>query len=319
MSETAHIAVIGAGAWGTALAAAAARNNHKVTLWAREPEVVEAVNNTHINSVFLDGVLLPENITATNDLGDVADADAILMVSPAQFCAAVAKDVIQAGVPATTPLVICSKGIEIASGKMLTDVLQDAGITNPLAVLSGPSFAIEVAKNIATHVNVAAEDIEVAAYMRTLLHNPTFRVTPIADIVAAQLGGSFKNVIAIASGMVIGAGFGENAKALVISKGVKEMRDLILSQGGERDSLYEPCCLGDLLLTTGSSTSRNMSLGMEIGGGKSVKQIMKERNTVAEGIKTAEAMVKHGLATPLCEQVHNIATGADDNIAQLMR
>jgi glycerol-3-phosphate dehydrogenase (NAD(P)+) len=278
-----RIAVIGGGAWGTALAQVAASGGRETLLWAREPDVVESVYSAHQNSIFLPGIPLDPAIRATGDLAELASADAWLVVTPAQHM----RSVLAAAPKAPGALVLCSKGIEEASGQMLHHVAREACPGAPLAVLSGPSFAHEVAAGLPTALTIAAEQPDVGVALRERIALPQFRLYLSDDIAGAEVGGAVKNVLAIACGVVEGRGLGQNARAALIARGFAEMTRYGLANGARRETLAGLSGLGDLVLTCSSTSSRNFSLGKGIGEGRSAAELMSDRRTVAEGAFTA--------------------------------
>ena len=278
-----NLGVIGGGAWGTALAQVASAGGRETLLWALEPEVVEAVNSRRENAVFLPGVPLNPAIRATSDLAELNGCDAWLVVTPAQHMRAVLG---QAPV-GDRPLILCSKGIEEGSGKLLHDVVREACPSAPVAVLSGPTFAHEVAAGLPTAVTLACEDRALGEKLRARINLVNFRTYCTDDVVGAEAGGAVKNVLAIACGIVEGKRFGQNARAALIARGFAEMTRFGVAMGGRRETLAGLSGLGDLVLTCSSTSSRNFSLGKAIGEGGKVSELMKDRRTVAEGAHTA--------------------------------
>ncbi|MFC3714529.1 NAD(P)H-dependent glycerol-3-phosphate dehydrogenase [Sphingoaurantiacus capsulatus] len=306
-----HIGVIGGGAWGTALAQVAAAGG-PVTLWAREPEVVEGINRDHVNDAFLAGVPLNPAIRATGDLADLGACDAWLVVTPAQFLGRI---LAEAPTDAKRPLVLCSKGIEAGSLKLMSEVAADAAPGAPIAVVSGPTFAHEVAKGLPTAVTLACEDAAVAAKLADRLAQPTFRPYAADDVIGAEVGGAVKNVLAIACGAVVGRNLGENAKAALIARGFAEMLRFGLAKGADAATLGGLSGLGDLVLTCSSPKSRNMSLGMGLGEGRRAADLLAERKTVAEGAHTAPVLLaaarQLGVDMPITQAVVDLLDGAD--------
>lgn len=309
------IGVLGAGAWGTALAAAAARAGRDVTLWAREEEVVTSIHDTRENTVFLPGVKLPETLQVTSDLAGLAVCDAVLLVSPAQHTRTMVSALLPHLKP-NVPLVICSKGIEVSTGKLLSEVLAETAPNNPVAVLSGPTFAIEVAKGLPCAVTLAMKDKGLGDALVQALGQPTFRIYYNDDVVGAQIGGAIKNVLAIATGIVAGLNIGENARAAVITRGLAEIVRFGGLYGAEAETLMGLSGLGDLILTCSSTQSRNMSLGKAIGEGQTFEEIMAGRNSVAEGAHTVEIVYKiaeeKGLDMPITKAVYQILKQGQD-------
>ena len=307
------IAVAGAGAWGTALAQVAAKAGRSVTLWAREAEVVASINGRHENTAFLPGIALDEGLRATADLKEAAAADAILMVTPAQHMRRVLEELSPA-VAEGKPVVLCAKGIEQATNRLLTEVLAEAMPQAMPAVLSGPSFAAEVAKGLPTAVTLACENEEVAEALARAIGLPTFRPYYSSDLIGAEIGGAVKNVLAIACGIVEGKKFGDSARAALTTRGFAELTRLGLAMGARTETLMGLSGLGDLILTCNSPKSRNMSLGLALGEGRTLDEIMGSRNSVSEGVHSAAAVValarKYGIEMPIAEAVAEIVTGA---------
>lgn len=318
------IGVIGAGAWGTALAAMARRAGRDVVLWAREDDVVESINSRHVNDVFLPDVPLDPAIRATQDYAETVAADLVLLVAPAQHLRTVCGDLAahwQDGVPA----VICAKGIERGTNALMTQVIAEALPAAPPMVLSGPTFAKEVAAGLPTAVTLAAEDAALAERAAAAIGTSTFRPYLSADLVGSAIGGAVKNVLAIACGLVDGKGLGDNARAALITRGLVEVVRLALSLGGQSQTLMGLCGLGDLLLTATSMQSRNYSLGAALGKGRALGEILGERRAVTEGVYTAEAVVAlaqtQGVDMPICramDQILNQNVPVDAAIAELL-
>ena len=282
-----NIGVIGGGAWGTALAQVAATGGETM-LWALEPEVVESVNAAHENAVYLPSIPLAPGIRATSELADLADCDALLAVTPAQHMRAVLGRLADCA----KPVVLCSKGIEEASGMLLHDVAREVCPGASIAVLSGPTFAHEVARGLPTAVTLAAEDPAVAERLRDRLASPAFRIYVSDDVAGAEIGGAVKNVLAIACGAVEGKGLGQNARAALIARGFAEMTRFGLACGARRETLAGLSGLGDLVLTCTSTSSRNYSLGKGLGEGRSATKLLADRRTVAEGAFTAPVLAR---------------------------
>ena len=305
-----HIGVIGGGAWGTALAQVASAGG-PVTLWAREPEVVAGINANHINDAFLPGVPLDPGVRATGDLADLGSCDAWLVVTPAQFLRAVLS---HAPTDPARPLVLCSKGIEAGSGELMSEVAAEAVPGAPIAVLSGPTFAHEVAKGLPTAVTLACTDASCAGRLAERLAQPTFRPYASKDVVGAEVGGAVKNVLAIACGAVVGRRLGEKAKAALIARGFAEMLRFGLARGARESTLGGLSGLGDLVLTCSSPQSRNMSLGMGLGEGRRAADLLAERRTVAEGASTAPVLLAVaqalGIDMPITQAVVALLDGA---------
>jgi glycerol-3-phosphate dehydrogenase (NAD(P)+) len=305
------IGVIGGGAWGTALASVAARDGEPVLLWAREPEVVEAVNAAHENPLFLAGVPLPRSIEATGRIGDLSGCEALLVVSPAQFVRPILAE-LPVG---ETPLVLCSKGIEAGSRLLISEVAHQVQPAAPIAVISGPTFAHEVAAGQPTAVTLACTDEGIGQRLADRLAGPTFRPYASNDVVGAEIGGAVKNVLAIACGVVEGAGLGQNARAALIARGFAEMTRFGMARGARAETLAGLSGLGDLVLTCSSTSSRNFSLGVGLGQGKAARDLLADRRTVAEGAFTApvlrEAAMEAGVDMPVTEAVCALLEGMD--------
>ena len=303
------IGILGAGAWGTALAAAAVKAGRDTILWAREAEVVRAVNEIHENTMYLPSITLDDKLRATNNLADLSDCDAVLIVSPAQHLRSMSLDLV-AHIKQDAPLVICSKGIEVSTGKLLSDVLGETAPNNPVAVLSGPTFAAEVALGLPCALTLACEDKTIGDALVQAIGHSMLRPYYNNDIVGAQIGGAIKNVLAIATGIVAGLGIGENARAAVITRGLAEIARFGGLYGAENETLMGLSGLGDLILTCSSTQSRNMSLGKAIGEGRTFAEIMAERNSVAEGAHTVEIVHKialeKNLDMPITASVYKI-------------
>ncbi|MEG3181634.1 NAD(P)H-dependent glycerol-3-phosphate dehydrogenase [Sphingomonas sp. LT1P40] len=305
-----RIGVLGGGAWGTALGQVAARNDQPVTLWAREIDVVTSINESHENSSFLSGVPLSPSIRATGDLADLAGSDALLVVVPAQFLRSVLSQ-LQAG---NRPLVLCAKGIEAGTQKLVAEIARELHPNAPVAVLSGPTFAHEVAAGLPTAVTLACEDDDLRDQLAERIAGPAFRTYASSDVTGAEIGGAVKNVLAIACGVVEGAGLGLNARAALIARGFAEMTRFGVARGGRPETLAGLSGLGDLVLTCSSTNSRNFSLGVGLGQGKAAADLLADRRTVAEGAATApvlrEAAIAAGVDMPVTEAVCALLEGA---------
>lgn len=282
-----HVGVIGGGAWGTALAQVAAEGGETL-LWAREPEVVDGVNSAHENRLFLPGIKLDPAIRATGDLGALGGCDALLVVTPAQHMRAVLAAMPRLAIP----LILCAKGMEEATTRLMHEVAREEQPHAPLAMLSGPTFAHEVAARLPAAVTLAVEDQAVGEAIRARLARPWFRPYLSDDVVGAEIGGAVKNVLAIACGVVEGRGLGLNARSALISRGFAEMTRFGLAKGARRETLAGLSGLGDLVLTCSSTSSRNFSLGKGLGEGASAADLLADRRTVAEGAHTAPVLAR---------------------------
>ncbi len=303
-----RIVVVGAGAWGTALAATARRAGRTVTLWAREPEVAAAVAAGE-NRLYLPGIALPAGIAATTDPGCVAAAGAVLLVVPSQFLRPVCRS-LRPHWPEGAPAVICAKGVENGSLAMMTEVVAAELPAAPQAVLSGPTFAAEVARGQPTAVTLACADAGIGAALVSALGTPSFRPYLSDDMVGAEIGGAVKNVLAIACGIVEGRGLGDNARAALITRGLAEIMRLAEAMGGRRETLMGLSGLGDLILTASSQQSRNFSLGYALGQGEPLAAILGRRAAVTEGVASAASVVglaaRMGVEMPIAAAVEAI-------------
>lgn len=312
-----QIGVIGGGAWGTALAQVVASGERDVLLWAHEAAVVEAINTAHENPLFLNGVPLSPRIRATSDIAALADCVANLVVTPAQHMRAVLDRLPRK----SQPLLLCAKGIEAGSLQLLHEVAAQVHPHSPVAVLSGPTFAHEVAAGQPTAVTLAAETEDQAQALTALIARPHFRPYWSTDLVGAEIGGAVKNVLAIACGVVEGAGLGQNARAALISRGFAEMTRFGLALGARAETLAGLSGLGDLVLTCSSTSSRNFSLGLGLGQGQAAHALLADRRTVAEGAFTApvlcEAARRHGVDMPVAQAVCALLDGGAD-VAQVV-
>lgn len=306
------VGVIGAGAWGTALALVAAQAGRQVSLWAREPEIVEQIARGKENTVYLPGVALPPSIRATGDMAEAAQSDALLIVAPAQHLRETLKAVAAVTAP-RTPLVLCAKGIERASGKLLTEILGEEAPDCEPAILSGPSFARDAARGLPTAVTIAAR-MEIALRLQATLGHTTFRPYASDDVTGVALGGAAKNVYAIACGIVDGMGLGESARAALIARGFAELARLGGVLGARAETLMGLSGLGDLVLTATSPTSRNFGFGRALGQGSKPADLEAPGHALAEGVETAPALVKRaraeGVELPVAEAVAAVLDGS---------
>ena len=311
-----NFAVLGGGAWGTALAAVLARKQQApVTLWAREADTVAAINQTHENTGFLAGIALPHSIVATQDLGDLADADIVLMVAPAQFARPLLQQLADHVRPATS-LVLCAKGVERDTLSLMSDVAADYFDAAQVAVLSGPSFASDVARGLPTAVTLACADAARGTYLCDQIGSQGFRPYLTDDVIGAEIGGAMKNVLAIACGIVEGKQLGQSARAAVTARGFAEMQRLGVALGARTETLGGLSGLGDLILTCTSDTSRNFSLGQALGEGEELEAVLGARKSVSEGAMSAQAVAalaeRHKLDLPICQAVHAVLSGGAD-------
>jgi len=306
-----HIAVLGAGAWGTALALAALSAGRKTTLWVREDEVLAGIA-AGAGNAFLPGVTIPKELNVTGDLAEACKADALLLVVPAQVLHAFADNLKPYLLPGQ-PLVICAKGIEKDSGKLVTEVADEALPGAALAILSGPSFARDVARGLPTAVTVAAKG-DLAARLQASLGSAAFRPYASDDLTGVALGGAAKNVYAIACGVVEGMGLGENARAALLARSFAELSRLGEKLGAKRETLMGLSGLGDLVLTATSVSSRNFSFGVELGRGKTIAELSQPGRPLAEGVATAPALVKRAqnedVELPIAQATADLLSGA---------
>lgn len=307
-----RIAVIGAGAWGTALSIVLARGGrHQVRLWGFEREVRESIESTRTNSLFLPGCNIPEPVQITNALSDALHkAEIVLTVMPSHHARGLyeqMKDLLQAEVI----VVSATKGIENGTHKRITEVAADVAGVRRIAALSGPTFAKEVARGDPTALTVASTDATVATTIQREFSDPMFRIYTNDDVVGVELGGSLKNVIAIAAGVVEGLNFGHNTAAALITRGLAEITRLAVACGARRETLSGLAGMGDLVLTCTGGLSRNRSVGVELGRGRKLRDILADMHgMVAEGILTTDAArglaARHGIEMPITEQIHAI-------------
>ncbi|MEO0690299.1 MAG: NAD(P)H-dependent glycerol-3-phosphate dehydrogenase [Pseudomonadota bacterium] len=321
MSAPETVGVIGAGAWGTALAQMLASDGRSVRLWAYEPQLVETINNEHRNPLYLPDARLNPDIRATNSLDDLSGLDTILGVTPAQILGRILADLPSA----PRDLVLCSKGIEAGTGRLMNDVAKEACPQSQVAVLSGPTFAHEVAQGLPTAVTLACSGGEEQwQRLSPAIARPAFRPYYSDDVTGAEIGGAIKNVLAIACGVVDGLGLGQNARAALIARGMAEMLRFGGALGAKAETLSGLCGMGDLVLTCTSTSSRNFSLGKALGEGASASDLMADRRTVAEGAHTAPVLAAlaadRGIAMPIVTAVEAILDGAapKEVVAQLL-
>ena len=304
--------VIGGGAWGTALAQVCARAGHEVTLWAREAEVVADVGAHHENRLFLPGVTLEPAIRATGDLAELSDSDFILAVAPAQHLRATLT-ALSPHIREGLPVVLCSKGIEQGTLNLMTEVLAQTAPQAAPAVLSGPSFAGEVARGLPTAVTLACADDACARGLAHDIATPNFRPYMATDMIGAEAGGAVKNVLAIACGIVEGRKLGRSAHAALITRGFAELTRIAVALGGEAETVAGLCGLGDLVLTCSSPQSRNMSVGLALGAGQTLEEALSGKLSVAEGVASAPAVRqlarKLGVDMPISEATAAILAG----------
>jgi glycerol-3-phosphate dehydrogenase (NAD(P)+) len=306
------IGIIGGGAWGTALAQTARLAGRDTLLWAREANVVAEINSSHTNTLYLPNIPLHPALRATSELAALGICDVLLMVAPAQHLRAVSA-ALAPQLAKGKPVVICAKGLEQATGKLLGDVLSETIPDATKAVLSGPSFAIDVARGLPAALTVATTQEALGRALAAALGYRQLRIYWSDDLVGVQLGGAVKNVLAIAAGIVEGKSLGASAHAALVTRGFAELRRLGHAFGARAETLMGLSGLGDLLLTCGSAQSRNMSLGRALGQGQTLQAVLGSRRSVAEGVYTAAAVARvaaqQQIEMPICEAVHAILEG----------
>lgn len=301
-----HMAVIGAGSWGTTVASLAAENT-PTTLWARRPEIVDAINSVHVNPDYLGGAALSPELRASASLEDtVGNADIVVMAVPSQGF----RQVLAEAAPHIrpwVPIVSLSKGLESGSMMRMSQVANDVMPGHPVAVLTGPNLASEIAVGQPAASVVAIDDAVIATALQELFSSPTFRVYTNPDVVGCEIAGVVKNVIAIASGIATGMGFGDNTRATLITRGLAEMTRLAMALGGRLESLAGLAGMGDLIATCSSTSSRNTTVGIRLGKGESLNDIVASTSMVAEGVRSSKVVLElaqqHGVDMPITEQV----------------
>ena len=307
-----RVAIIGGGNWGTALAVVAARAGHDVRIWSRSAPVVESINREHNNPVYLAGTILPDKVSATAEISDALDAAELVILAAPSHATRELLGAMRKSLSETTIIVSATKGIEIESGKRISEVVNEviAGARSRFVCLSGPSFAKEVVENHPTAIVAASENVEAALAVQVALSLETLRIYTNNDVVGTELGGSVKNVMAIAAGMVAGLGFGANSVAALITRGLAEMTRLTLKEGGKVETLMGLAGLGDLVLTCNGSLSRNRFVGQELGKGRRLEDIEAGMSEIAEGVKTTLAVrslaARKGVEIPITDEVHAV-------------
>jgi len=304
-------AVLGAGSWGTALATVLAEGGYAPLLWCRSAAVADEINEKHTTHDYLPGVELPASVRATTELADLRDCDLILVVTPSKAIAEVAARLADVGICPGTILLACTKGIERDTGRRMSEILQDIFPDNPIAVLSGPNHAEEVARKLPTATTIAAADHKVAEKIQAAFTLPWFRSYTTTDVAGVELGGAIKNVFAIAGGIVEGLGLGDNAKAALVTRGLTELTRLGVALGGDAKTFQGLSGVGDLVVTCYSELSRNHRVGRGLGEGKSLDEIKAGMgHMVAEGVPNTlsiyEAARRLEVDTPIIDQVHHV-------------
>lgn len=326
MADSLKIAVLGAGSWGTALAALMARHGHQIVLWGRDAKIAEAIDQQHQNPRYLPDIPLPANLRATTDLATaLADADQVLVVVPSHAFTQTLHMLAPLR-PAKAGVAWATKGFETGSGRFLHEVAEDIlGPDVPLAVVTGPSFAKEVALGLPTAVTVHGSDVDFAQSVADALHGPAFRAYTGDDMVGAELGGAMKNVLAVATGVADGMQLGLNARAGLITRGLNEMLRLSAAIGGKPETLMGLAGLGDLVLTCTGDLSRNRRLGLALGRGQNLKDAVREIGQVVESVQTADEVMRqaerHGIDLPISSAVRAVLHGdlaPADGLQQLL-
>src|SRR5438067_2055238 len=314
----ANIAIIGAGAWGTGLAIVLGRRpGHKVCLWAYEPEVARSVSERHVHEIFLNDQSIPASVSATNDLATaLAGADIVVSVMPSHHCRAIFEKIAGSGKLKSDAIIVsATKGIEEGSllrmSEVIAAVLGERRQTHRIAAISGPSFAVEVARGDPTAITAASQPSELAGLVQREFSDPRFRIYTSDDVIGVELGGSLKNVIAIAAGVCDGLGLGHNTIAALITRGLAEISRLSVACGARRETLAGLAGMGDLVLTCTGGLSRNRTVGVELGRGRKLPEIIAGMHgMVAEGVHTTGAAVglakKYEVEMPITQQMHAI-------------
>ncbi len=301
------ISVIGAGAWGSALAQTIASKGQEVILWTRSNPHAKEINAHHMNKTYLDNIPLNNKITATSDLKIAAKNNILLIVTPAQSMRQILSDI----KPYITPehkLVLCSKGIELKSGLLMSDVANNALPSTPIAILTGPNFAHEIAAGKPAATTLACKNNKIAKTLQEAIASSNFRPYISNDIIGAQIAGALKNIIAIACGIAHGLDMGESARASLVTRGLAEIARLGVAMGANHKTFLGLCGVGDIMLTCSSKKSRNFSLGFALGQGQNLKHILQTRNSITEGVHTAKAAItlanKYNIEMPISMAVH---------------
>jgi len=311
------IAILGAGSWGTALAVHLGRVGHRVRLWARDPRLAADIESRRANAVYLPDVSLPEAVDVTGSLGAALDdIDLVVTAVPSHGC----RDVVRAAAPCLgrrATIVSATKGLESETHKRMSEVIREAiGDTHPVVVLSGPSFAIEVAKQLPTVVVAASLDAASTDLVQSEFRGPALRIYGSSDVIGVEIGGALKNVIAIAAGVVEGLGLGHNALAALITRGLAEITRLACAAGGQRETTAGLSGLGDLVLTCTGTLSRNRHVGIELARGRPLAEIVASMKMVAEGVKTTRAALalgaRHDVELPIVMQMAAVLEGRSD-------
>ena len=328
MSNMKRISVIGAGSWGTALAIVAARAGHEVILWSRNDEVVNSITDKRFNARYLSSTQIPHSVSATNDIYETLEGSSLVLLATPSHVVRALLTVMKPALNEGSTIVSVAKGIEIESGKRVSEIVREVlgeQFSQRFVCLSGPSFAKEVVENHPTAIVAASSNDESARTVQTALSFENLRIYTNTDVVGTELGGSVKNVMAIAAGMTAGLGYGSNSIAALITRGLAELTRLALSQGAQVETLMGLAGLGDLVLTCTGSLSRNRFVGEELGKGRTIEEITLGMNEVAEGIKTSRAVKrlaqKAGIEMPITSEVDAVlyqGKSASDSVGVLM-
>lgn len=318
------VTVLGAGAWGIGLALTSYRAGNTTLLWSPFPEEVQAIKDTGQNARVLPDIQIPKDLSVTTDITQIQQADIILSVTPAQSF----REVLKAIKPHLQPsayIVICAKGIEVATGQLLSEIQRAEMPQLPPSVLAGPNFAREVALNMPAAATIACENMTQAQLLAQSLSHEHFHLTPCQDLIGVELSSAVKNVLAIACGLALGSGLGENARAAILTLGMAELQQLGLKKGGRIETFLGFAGIGDIFLTCASPTSRNMKLGYDIGQGASLDALRKQNAPLTEGTLTVQALLKIAtdlqIMMPVCAAVHQILYGKaspNDVLSQLI-
>lgn len=305
------VALLGGGSWGTTVASIVSRNA-PITLWARDKEVVEEINRDHRNSKYLPDMDIPANVRATDDLAEAAsDCDVLVMAIPSSNFRAVLEKV-KPHLRAWVPVVSLTKGLELSSGKRMTQLIKDVLPGHPVGVLTGPNLAREIMMGQAAASVIAMEDGIIVGQLQKLFHSGLFRTYTNTDLVGCELGGVLKNIVAIAVGMGDGLGAGDNTRSALITRGLAEMTRLGVAMGGRAETFAGLAGMGDMIATCTSTLSRNRTVGFELGKGRKIDEIIQSMNQVAEGVKSAPTVIamaeKHNVRMPIAQDVHDVVT-----------
>lgn len=316
-------AILGTGGWGTALAMFLARNGLDITLWGRDPEFTARLQATRENEIYLPGASLPETISATADLGRVADCQLVLIVTPSLALRSVAEKLQTGGLSERAILLSCTKGIEFASGKRMSQILAEYFPRNPIAVLSGPSHAEEVARERPTAVVIGAQDHDIAVQLQKYFTSPAFRAYTSDDVDGIELGGALKNIFALAAGVSDGLGLGDNSKAALVTRALAELVRLGTALGGKRETFQGLSGIGDLMVTCFSQHSRNRAFGEKLGRGETLAAIQAGTRKVAEGVPTTRSAWQcarnTGIVTPIIDEMHGILYDSQSPLEAMRR